>query len=200
MIRHIKGEVTQVTPTYVVIDVQGVGYKVFTTPKTSVLETEIILLHTHLAVRENAMDLYGFLTQEELSFFELLLTLPKIGPKSALQILSQAEVSLLQSAILSQDATHLSKMSGISKKTAEKVVAGLKDVFENMGYAALDHQAMQSGNQGNTSDAIDALITLGYPQSDARKVIQHIVTNKPELAEVHQVIKEALKLMSGKLS
>jgi Holliday junction DNA helicase RuvA len=196
MIRHIQGTVADVHPLYVVIDVHGVGYLVHTTAKTGCVLNEKIKLHTYLAVRENALDLYGFTTAEELSFFVLLLTLPKIGPKSALQILSQAEVSLLQSAILSQDATHLSKMSGITKKTAEKIVLGLKDAFDSVGYSyGTDVISTTSEQSAFTSDTIDALITLGYPQADARKAVQQLLIEKPEIIKVNDAIREVLKIL-----
>jgi Holliday junction DNA helicase RuvA len=196
MIRHISGIVALAHPTYVVIDVQGVGYLLYTTAKTGCAIGEALTLHTHLAVRETAMDLYGFTTLEELSFFELLLTLPKVGPKTALQILSQADVVLLQGAILSQDAAHLSKMSGISKKTAEKIVLGLKDAFDTVGYSyGNDLQPASSVQSAFTSDTIDALITLGYPQSDARKAVQQLLTEKPEIVKVNEAIKEVLKIL-----
>jgi Holliday junction DNA helicase RuvA len=197
MIRHISGMVTDVSPTSVIIDVQGVGYHIFTTAKTGCVKNEKLTLFTHLAVRENAMDLYGFTTREELSFFELLLTLPKIGPKSALQILSQADIELLRITTLSQDATHLSKMSGIGKKTAEKIVLGLKDAFED--YA--NNEIAQTNVAGSenyatfASDTIDALITLGYPQSDARKAVQQLLSQKPEITKVNEAIKEVLKIL-----
>lgn len=197
MIRHISGTVADITPTYVVVDVNGIGYLVYTTAKTSFSLNEVITLHTHLAVRENALDLYGFLTLDELSFFGLLLSLPKIGPKSAMQILSQAELELLRNTILSQDAVHLSKMSGIGKKTAEKIVLGLKDSFENFGFTT---GTQDGGNLTNNyatfaSDTIDALITLGYPQSDARKAVQQLLTEKPEITKVNDAIKEVLKIL-----
>jgi holliday junction DNA helicase RuvA len=196
MIRRITGTAIDVHPTHVVVDVHGVGYLVYTTAKTHCALNEQVSFYTHLAVRENALDLYGFKNTEELSFFELLMTLPKIGPKSALQILSQADVPLLQNAIISQDAAHLSKMSGITRKTAEKIVLGLKDAFEGMAYvqtrSALDNEHTAS----YTSDAIDALITLGYPQSDARRVIQQLISERPEVANTNDAIKEALKLLS----
>lgn len=196
MIRLIRGTVADAQPTHVVVDVNGVGYLVYTTAKTGCSINEHITLFTHLAVRENALDLYGFKTTEELSFFELLLTLPKIGPKSALQILSQADISLLQNAILSQDATHLSKMSGISKKTAEKVVLGLKDAFDTVEYNYGDSTTTPTTEQSAfTSDTIDALITLGYPQSDARKAVQQLLTEKPEITKVNDAIKEVLKIL-----
>lgn len=196
MIRHIKGTVADIHPLYVVIDVAGVGYLIYTTAKTSFELNEEIKLHTHLAVRENALDLYGFTTAEELSFFALLLTLPKIGPKSALQILSQAEVSLLQSTILSQDPVHLSKMSGITKKTAEKIVTGLKDAFDAVAYSyGTETQPPTSEQSAFTSDTIDALITLGYPQADARKAVQQLMLEKPEIVKVTDAIREVLKIL-----
>lgn len=197
MIRHISGTVTDVAPSRVVIDVNGVGYHIFTTARTGCAVHEQLTLHTHLAVRENAMDLYGFTTLEELSFFELLLTLPKIGPKSALQILAQADTELLRNTILSQDAVHLSKMSGIGKKTAEKIVLGLKDVFEDFNFTDKT-QATSVGSKEQASfasDTIDALITLGYPQSDARKAVQQLLVEKPEISKVNDAIKEVLKIL-----
>lgn len=197
MIRRITGTAVEVGPTHAVIDVAGMGYLIYTTAHAAIVQGEVITLFTHLAVRENALDLYGFTKPEDLSFFEQLLTLPKIGPKSALQILSQADTSLLLETIIAQDHEHLSKMSGISKKTAEKIVLGLKDAFE--GYEL--HSSSQSILGGTkevpsfSSDAIDALITLGYPQSDARKAVQQLLTEKPGIANTNDAIREALKLL-----
>ncbi|MFM2381604.1 MAG: hypothetical protein RLZZ76_371 [Candidatus Parcubacteria bacterium] len=196
MIRQIRGTVLDNHLTYIVVDVHGVGYLIYTTAKTSAAQNEEIVLHTYLAVRETALDLYGFTTKEELSFFELLLTLPKVGPKTALQILSQADVQLLQNTIISGDANHLSKMSGMSKKTAEKIVIGLKDKFEDSLYLTQKSDATDFGGKTSfMSDTIDALITLGYPQSDARKVVQQLLTEKPEITKANDAIKEALKLL-----
>ncbi len=196
MIRQIQGIVVDTHPTHIVIDVHGLGYLVYTTAKTSCALGEKVTLYTHLAVRETALDLYGFTKRDELAFFELLLTLPKIGPKSALQILSQADVPILQSSIISQDAVHLSKMSGISKKTAEKIVLGLKDAFDNIAYTDDQQKSAATNSQsGFTSDTIDALITLGYPQSDARKAVQQLLADKPHITKVNEAIKEVLKIL-----
>lgn len=197
MIRRITGTAVDVHPTHVVVDVQGIGYLVYTTARASCVVNEPIALHTHLAVRETALDLYGFQDKEELSFFELLLTLPKIGPKSAMQILSQADVALLQTAIISQDPTHLSKMSGISKKTSEKIVLGLKDAFEGYAYEGVRDETTDAGIQSAfVSDTIDALITLGYPQADARRAVQQLLTEKPQITKANDAIKEVLKILS----
>ncbi len=197
MIRRIHGIAVDVHPTYVVIDVQGVGYLVYTTARSAFGEGSEVTLFTHLAVRENALDLYGFTSMHELAFFEQLLTLPKIGPKSAIQILSQADVSLIQNAIISQDPAHLSKMSGISRKTAEKIVLGLKDLFDAQHYT-YDGSSPDSSPEYNAllSDTIDALVTLGYPQADARKTVQQLLSDKPQIDSVNDAIKEALKVLA----
>jgi len=197
MIRHISGNVSNTALTNVIVDVQGIGYLIYTTSRTSFVRGEQVTLYTHLAVRETAMDLYGFLSEEELSFFELLLTLPKIGPKSAMQILSQADLDLLGNAILSQDAAHLSKMSGIGKKTAEKIVLGLKDAFDDIGYGTTSssNDILARNNPTFASDTIDALITLGYPQADARKAVQQLISEKPEIVKINDAIREVLKIL-----
>ena len=198
MIRHIKGIVCDAHPTHVVIDVQGVGYLVYTNAKIGCALGQETKMYTYLAVRENALDLYGFATVEELSFFELLLTLPKVGPKTALQLLSQASVSLLQTTIISQDSEHLSKMSGISKKTAEKIVLGLKDAFDGMTYSQENgEEESNAPKSAFISDTIDALVTLGYPQSDARKAVQQLIAQKPEITKVNEAITEVLRILSS---
>lgn len=196
MIRHIRGTVSIVEPAYAVVDVHGIGYLVYITGRTHLVQNEETHLYTYLAVRENALDLYGFATLEELHFFELLLQLPKIGPKSALQILSQADTGLLQSAILSQDPAHLSKMSGITKKTAEKIVLGLKDIFDTHAYGSNSNGSDASQASALfTSDTIDALVTLGYPQADARKAVQQLLNDKPHITNVNEAIKEVLRIL-----
>lgn len=187
MIRRLSGTVVEADTLSVVLDVSGVGYHV-SVPGMSpdfAIGSEVTL-HTHLAVRETAMDLYGFRTQDELDMFELLLTIQKVGPKSAMQIMSQADVALLRKAVLSADATYLTKMSGIGKKTAENIVAGLKDKLGG------EVAPLAEGEQGD-GDVIDALITLGYSQREARDTIQKL---SPELENTNDRIKEALKLLA----
>lgn len=186
----ISGTLLQILPQGVVVDVAGVGYLVATPYTSNPTIGEKLTLHTYLAVRETALDLYGFQEQDELELFELLLTLPKIGPKSALQILAQANLPLLKTAILNNDPEHLSKMSGIGKKTAEKIVTGLKDRFTDIAVA--EHQAENT----HTTDAIDALVALGYPQSDARKIIQQQQNTHPHFS-TNDLVREALKMLGS---
>jgi holliday junction DNA helicase RuvA len=190
MIRHIKGTLAAIDIGRLVVDVSGIGYliNVSKVPTATALN-QPIGFHTHLVVRENVLDLYGFSTLDELEIFEILLTLPKIGPKSALQILTQADVELLKKAVLNTDPTYLSKMSGIGKKTAEKIVHELKDVFSER--FDMSHAIGPNFSSG-TSDTIDALVSLGYNLQDAREVVKNI---SPEL-NTNDALKEALKHLS----
>lgn len=197
MIRQLSGTVSSSGLDWVVINVNGVGYLVRTTVSgTQFPVGSEITLHTHLAVRENTLDLYGFQLQDELDAFELLITLPKIGPKSAQQILTQADITLLKEAVRNDDPDYLTKMSGIGRKSAEKIVAGLKEKFEAIDIAAGTTAANGSQNSADThaSDTIDALIALGYPPNDARKAVQKL---PPEITNTNEAVREALKLLSN---
>lgn len=186
MIRRIQGEILGIGIFAVTVDVHGVGYLIHTPSVLDGLhEGDTLTLHTHLAVRENALDLYGFLTVEELDMFTLLIGLPKIGPKSALLVMSQADVALLRKATLSGDATYLSKISGIGKKSAEKIVLGLRDKF-----GASD--IVQGDYSDTDHDVIDALITLGYSQKESRDTLKKMTS---DTTDTNTRIKAALKLL-----
>ncbi len=192
MIRSLTGTVNNMGDHTAVIEVSGLGYLVHTNVR--LLVDQEVTLHTHLAVRETALDLYGFQTTEELSIFELLLTLPKIGPKSALQIMIAADTSLLCEAVQNQDSGYLSKMSGIGKKTAEKIVTGLKDKLENLEVGTTSSSAPTQSN--HSSDTIDALIALGYSPNDAREAVVIISKSNPELMTPNEILKAALRQLS----
>jgi len=189
MIRLLEGQIAVESLNGLVISVGGVGYYVHTTKKIPRVIGTTLRLHTHLAVRETALDLYGFQTEIELEFFELLLTIPKIGPKSALQILDQADVNLIVEAVNLQDAGHLSKLSGIGNKTAEKIVTSLKD---KVGMFNLNNNSVTSEATQIYTDAFDTLITLGYNPMSIRQVLDTI--DNPE--STSSLIKLALKELS----
>ncbi len=172
MIRLVSGEVTSVSGTGVVILVGGLGYLVHTNKKAALLPGDTTTLHTYLAVRETALDLYGFLSNVELHCFELLLTIPKIGPKSAMQILDAADVTLIVEAINLGDAAHLTKLSGIGKKTAEKIVTELKDKIEVLTFAT--GTIAPDAHTESYNDAFDTLLTLGYNPVNVRRVLEEI--------------------------
>lgn len=172
MIRSLEGVISSLGENSLVVVVNNIGYLVHTpTARRQYVPGDNIFIYTHLVVRETVLDLYGFLEREELSFFELLLNVPKIGPKSALQVLCQADVSLLSSAIMEQDADHLHKMSGIGKKTAANIVTALAGKVEALNMA--NHTATTTITHLSQSqiDAIDALITLGYDPQEARTYV-----------------------------
>lgn len=183
MISEIHGKVVSVKPMGVVVLVGGIGYQVAVTNGSGFVVGEETILYTYLAVRETAMDLYGFKTDMERAMFEHLIKLPKIGPKTALQILSQADIAILHQAVRTNDATYLSKMSGIGKKSAEKIVAGLKDVLGD------DVLSTDVEGRGGYDDVVETLITLGYSQRDALLAVQKI---PDDITDMKARIKHAL--------
>lgn len=169
MIRRLSGTVVEIGAGAVVVDVRGVGYLVnCNTALHSFTEGSTVTLHTYLAVRETALDLYGFSSQNELALFELLLGIPKVGPKSAMQILSQATPTLLTEAAQRNDPVYLHKLSGIGKKTAENIVQFLSRKLSELPAALNTEGTSLSGIQ---TDAVDALIALGYETAAAREAI-----------------------------
>ena len=189
MIAKIEGQISYVGNRFLIVDVSGVGYKLFVTNEAISLSKveESIKLWVHTAVRENSIDLYGFLDIEELSIFELLLDVSGIGPKSALSTLSVAPVSTLRKAIASGDTTYLNKVSGIGRKTAEKIIIELKDKLKEYEGAIATSQVMQEER-----DILEALRTLGYSQDEAREAIKKIPSN---MTEMNNRLKEALKII-----
>lgn len=178
MIRLIEGTVQAIGQNHVTIKNRGVGYLVHTdTERLGAVPGEIITLHTYLAVRENALDLYGFRETIELTWFELLLDVPKIGPKSALQIMSQADPNLLHTAIVTQDSEPLHKLGGLGKKTAQSIVSHFSNRLDRLpALTTSTPQSVSSLNPAQT-DAIDALIALGFPEKEARqKVLEQVNT------------------------
>ncbi len=187
MIAHLSGTVIKKDAEGVVIDVSGIGYRVRALESTleGISVGEKISLHTHLAVREDSMNLYGFAVEEELNFFELLLAVPGIGPKSALGVLSTAKPDVLVRAITSRDTSYLTKVSGIGKKTAEKIILELKDKVDAVRIG-------ESGPLHQDSDVVEALKSLGYTRAEARESLKKV---SEEISGTSARIKEALKYL-----
>ena len=187
MIGYLEGKILEKRIGEVLLSVGGVGYLVHVNPETLTdigNEGAIGQLHTYLAVRENALDLYGFLNLETLNFFELLIKISGVGPKSALSILAVAPLATLKKAISSSDISYLTKVSGIGKKTAEKIVLELRDKLSKLG---------EGGPElAGASDALAALVSLGYGQSEAREALKAV---PDEAKNVNEKIREALKIL-----
>ena len=192
MIGSIEGTVQTIRGNQLIVGVGlpgqgGVGYKISVLKELGARTKKgaSVLLFTHLAVREDALDLYGFSQEEELGFFELLLTVSGIGPKSALGILDIASVETLQSAIASGNSGYLTSVSGIGKKTAEKIVLELKDKVE------IPSSSSPATLKGD-SEALEAMRSLGYSASEARDALRKV----PHSVEGGSArLREALKII-----
>lgn len=198
MIRQIRGTIADKTDDAVIIDVGGIGYYVrITESPTRFTPDQTITFYTHLAVRETALDLYGFTDLDTLEIFEVLITLPKIGPKSAQQILRQADTALLRDAVRNDDASYLAKLSGIGKKSAEKIVLGLKEKLNLDTDDESFEQTTSAANTPYTRDTVDALLALGYSQAEARDTVQTIAREHPEITDSAAALKRALQILSN---
>ena len=193
MISRLTGKIIDIGEKYVVIDVGGVGYKVFCATDTvaSLQEDSTVSLHTYLAVREDALDLYGFGSLQEKNFFEMLISVSGIGPKSALGILSTTSTDTLAQAIGTGDTSYLTKVGGIGRKTAEKIVLELRDKMR----AHTSETKETSGSLRAESDIIEALKALGYSQNEAREALKEIPQS---IVGTNARIKEALKFLGKK--
>ena len=197
MIGSIKGKIILKTDKFLIVETGGVGYKISVSPDTlsklaalrlrsGQKETsELVSFWIHTHVREDILDLYGFLDREELEFFEMLINVSGIGPKGALSILGIASIETLRKAISTGDTAYLTKVSGIGRKTAEKIVIELRD---KMGEAKTG-----TSLQGEL-DALEALRSLGYSQSEAREALKKVLPN----TDTNTKIREALKMLSSK--
>ncbi len=172
------------------MDVNGVGYKVFVPLETTLDASagQAISLWTYLAVKENALDLYGFKDKENLDLFELLIGISGIGPKTALGILNVATPEMLRQAVAEEETSYLTRVSGIGKKNAEKIVLELRDKL-------VTTSADKGMNMRAEGDALEALVSLGYSERDARDALKKI---SKEIENTSERVKQALKLLSEK--
>jgi Holliday junction DNA helicase RuvA len=185
MIAKITGKIAFFRDNYVVVDVTGVGYKVFVTDFAmgKIAGKKDIKLYTHTYVREDTLSLYGFLTLDELEMFELLISISGIGPKAGIGILSIAEPKTIRAAVVSGDSSILTRVSGVGKKTAERVILELKNRITELPGGEYKTAAADS-------DAIEALTSLGYSISQAREALKSV---PEDIKDVSGRVREALK-------
>jgi Holliday junction DNA helicase RuvA len=171
MIRMLRGTVIARGKDYLVIDVNGVGYKVFV-PEPAALaadNNQEIILHTYLQVREDALNLFGFADAEELAMFELLLGVNGVGPKVALATLSVLSPDMLRMAVAAEEPAMIARVPGVGKRTAEKIVIDLRDkVKQTSGLQTIAYATDVD------SEVIDALISLGYSVVEAQRAVQKL--------------------------
>ena len=199
MFAYLKGLYDSRAMDYIVIDVGGVGYKVFMSENSMKNIGELgttVKVHTYVKVREDDISIYGFATSEELRMFELLISVSGIGAKSAITILSNIEPSSFAIAVVSDDVSVLKKLPGIGAKSAQRIILELKDKLKEI--------SVESGDVGdiseiivkneNLEDMISALQVLGYTRKDIEKIIPEL-SSKGEPLEI--LIKDALRLLSN---
>ena len=197
MISYIRGNLAAMERDKVIVDVHGVGYGVFMPERAMGLLPQMgseVKLHTYLNVREDAMQLFGFLTRDDLAVFKLLIGVSGIGPKGGLGILSQLSADDLRFAVLAGDVKAISATPGIGKKTAEKLIIELKDKLDldDMLHPAEEGIPAATADPGATSvqsEAVQALVALGYGSTESLKAVKKV---KLEDATVEEVLKAAL--------
>ena len=198
MYEYIKGKYVGINKDYIIVENSGIGYKIFTSGATmsSIPKAgDEIMLYLEQIVREDFIGLYGFDSKEELEMFKLLLTVNGVGPRAALSLLSISRVSNLKYAILTNDEKHICRGVGIGKKTAARIILELKD---KLSPDELLDNAQDTDNCGNenimsASEALSALIALGYSEKEAETVLKKVDKND----SVENIIKNALKAIMG---
>ena len=199
MISYIRGELAAVEKEKIIIDVQGIGYGIFM-PESSIgllpQTGSTVKIYTYLNVRDDAMQLFGFLTRDDLELFRLLIGVSGIGPKGGLSILSRLTADELRFAVMSGDAKAISAAPGIGKKTAEKVIIELKDKLdiEDMLNRTADIVPDAGDNVSGEieSEAVQALVALGYGSAESLRAVKSV---SHECGTVEEVLKAALKYL-----
>ena len=190
MISYVRGKIINSGERQLILDVAGIGYKIAVTTEAreKIRLGDDVSFWTHLAVRDDALDLYGFMEKTDCDFFELLITVSGIGPKSALGIMNVADVKTLHKAISTGDTSYLTKVSGIGKKTAEKIVRELKEkiaILSKSGTASVREEV----------DEVEALKSLGYSSQEAREALARVDST---LSGTGERVKAALKNLGRK--
>lgn len=200
MIAYIKGRIAEILEDRVILEAGAMGYNIFmpmASAEAVLRKGDEVKLHTYLNVREDAMQLFGFLTRDDLNTFKLLLGVNGIGPKAALGVLSGLTADELRFALLADDVKTISRAPGIGKKTAQKLILELKDKMDLQEAYELktEHVREVQGNGSELSDArkeaVEALTALGYSGADALRAVKKVEMT-PEM-DVETLLKAALK-------
>lgn len=196
MLEYIKGELTQVTPTYAVVEAAGVGYLLNISVNTysAISAEKSTKLLVHEIIREDTHDLYGFATEEERALFRLLIGVSGVGANTARVILSSLSPSQLQMCITAGDANKLKAIKGIGLKTAQRIIVDLKDKITATELAALNAPTAAPDNNSSGEEALAALIMLGYQKAQAQKALAKVYATDPT-ASIETAIKRALALL-----
>ena len=193
MIAFLKGRLAHKEATYVILDVNGVGYRVFISLNTysAIKNEEACTLFTHFHVKEDAQLLYGFTQTAEKQTFQLLISISGVGPNTALMVLSTLSAAELKNAIVSDDVKTIQAVKGIGAKTAQRIILELKDKILKEGVEPEGH--LNSSSNRIKEEALTALVTLGISKNVAEKSIMKILKTADSNISVEELIKGALK-------
>lgn len=200
MISYIRGELVDIQEDKIIVDVGGVGYGIYM-PRQAITRLPAagreVKIHTYLNVREDAMQLFGFLSKDDLEVFKLVIGVSGIGPKGGLSILSGMSPDELRFAVISNDTKAISKTPGIGKKTAEKLIIELKDKLSmedvlERGKDSLEYSQEMSESVGVQAEAVQALVALGYGSTEALRAVKNVIADG---MTVEEVLKLSLKQM-----
>jgi Holliday junction DNA helicase RuvA len=193
MIATLRGEVTQIEDNALIVEVGGIGLRVFVPAplRDKLRPGEIVLLHTHLVVREDALTLYGFETVDDRRLFNLLLGVDGVGPKVALSVLSTLNIDTVQRAVFNEQDEILSRVPGVGKKTSQKIILYLHDRLKPVSGL----QAVASMSDAD-SEVLAALTALGYSVVEAQSALQSLPKNAPD--DVEARLRLALQYFTGK--
>ena len=199
MYENIRGQFQGISKDYVVIELNNIGYKIFTSGNTMSNMPKVgeeVLLYLEQIVREDFIGLYGFTTREELEMFKLLLSINGVGAKAALSLLSISTVNNLKYAIMMGDEKHITRAPGIGKKTAQRIILELKDKLKPDELTSEEGQLIEGINENsdysfNINETLSALMALGYTEKEAHKALEKV----DKTLSIENMIKESLKLL-----
>jgi len=195
MIAFLKGKLVHRDPTFVIVDVQGVGYQLQISLQTfsEIKEQENVMLHTHLNIREDAHVLFGFSSQAEKKLFQQLISVSGVGPSTAIIMLSYMNSSELKSAIVREDAVSLQAIKGIGGKTAQRVIIELRDKLKKESWEETQPAISLGLHNTMRNEALSALLTLGLPKAAAEKSVDTVLKKSGNTITLEDLVKQALK-------
>lgn len=199
MYEYIRGQFQGISKDYVVIELNNIGYKIFTSGNTMSNMPKVgdeVLLYLEQIVREDFIGLYGFTTREELEMFKLLLSINGVGAKAALSLLSISTVNNLKYGIMMGYEKHITRAPGIGKKTAQRIILELKDKLKPDELTSEEGQLIEGINDNsdysfNINETLSALMALGYTEKEAQKALEKV----DKTLSIENMIKESLKLL-----
>ena len=194
MYYYIKGKYITKGESFVVVETGGIGYKIYTSALDIEKMPEVgseITIYTHLYVREDAQDLYGFITNEEITLFLQLMSVSGVGPKAALAVMSVVSCEQFYVAVMTNDAKTLTKAQGVGPKAAQRIILELKDIVKTVDALPEEIKTTTLEQENYQSEAVNALIVLGYSPNEAKKAVASV---NPDMG-VEAIIKESLKIL-----